>query len=156
MSFEDIIGVEYGPRTLLKSNVKFITSDNRVFISPIFSGVRATKIDKSLFSVAIRGDFDFTMVKVSPGLKFGTKKCTQGALVTTNNNSVLFIPMDTLKLIQKKVNKENLRVVTCIECGSKKKSQYKYDVCEKCNGTMVYDVSKHNKRKKGVVVDLRS
>ncbi len=111
MNFEELIGLKYGSKTLLRSNVKFVDSNGRIFEGNIYSGVRGEKINKSLFTVSINGRFDFDLVKVSPSIKFGTKKYSKGALVTTHNGSNLFIPMSTLKVIEKKAKKNSSKLV---------------------------------------------
>jgi len=106
MNIEELIGVKYGSKVLLRSNVKFGVLSNSGFsyvsLGNIYSGVRAEKINKSLFSVSISGKYDGEKVKLSPPIKFGSKKYSKGALLTTDNGTNLFIPEDTLKLIQKK------------------------------------------------------
>ena len=105
MNFEELIGLNYGSKTLLRSDVKFMDSNGRIFRGNVYSGVRGEKISRSLFTVGISGRFNFDIVKVSPSIKFGTKRHSKGALVTTDNGATLFIPADTLKIIEKKAQK---------------------------------------------------
>lgn len=124
MNFEELIGLSYGSKTLLRSDVKFMDSNGRVVMGNVFSGVRGEKIGRSLFSVSLSGRFDFDLVKVSPAIKFGTKSYNKGALVTTDNGANLFIPMDTLKIIQKKASKVKSNNPTLKKYKSKKEAIY--------------------------------
>jgi hypothetical protein len=110
--FDEALGIEYSRGTVLKKDVNFIFENGNSVTSPIISGVRSKKIQKSLFSTNLGVvSEDFKEVKVSPALKMGKKKYSKGYLITTDKGNTLFLPSETKTKIADKWKKHNDRII---------------------------------------------